>query len=73
MMHPAHAAPVHSPDSLTAIVAAAIAGLTTVFIALKLTGAIDWSWWWVWSPMLISLAIVLLIIVAALVIAARVR
>ena len=24
--------------------------LTILFIALKLTGYIDWSWWWVWSP-----------------------
>jgi hypothetical protein len=24
--------------------------LTLVFIILKLTGYIDWSWWWVLSP-----------------------
>jgi len=24
--------------------------LTLVFIVLKLTGTIDWSWWWVLSP-----------------------
>ena len=28
--------------------------LTIVFIILKLIGKIDWSWWWVWSPILIS-------------------
>lgn len=50
-----------------------IGALTILFIGLKLTGAIDWSWWWVWSPVLIGIALVLLIIVAALVIAARVR
>lgn len=34
--------------------------LTIVFITLKLTGFIDWSWWWVLSPSLISIALVLL-------------
>ncbi len=24
--------------------------LTIVFIALKLMGAITWSWWWVFAP-----------------------
>ncbi len=33
--------------------------LTIVFITLKLTETIDWSWWWVLSPMLIPLAIAL--------------
>ena len=28
--------------------------LTIVFIALKLTSVIDWSWWWVLSPLWIS-------------------
>lgn len=28
--------------------------LTIVFITLKLLGKIDWSWWWVLSPMWIS-------------------
>jgi len=27
--------------------------LTIVFIALKLTGYITWSWWWVLSPLLV--------------------
>lgn len=31
--------------------------LTIVFIILKLTGVIAWSWWWVFSPTLIGLAI----------------
>lgn len=25
--------------------------LTLVFIILKLTGTINWSWWWVLSPL----------------------
>lgn len=28
--------------------------LTIVFITLKLTGVIAWSWWWVLSPLWIS-------------------
>lgn len=33
--------------------------LTIVFIVLKLTDNIDWSWWWVLSPIWIPIAIVL--------------
>jgi hypothetical protein len=46
--------------------------LTILFVGLKLTGYINWSWWWVLSPLWISaliglaiLAIVLLIAVLA--------
>jgi len=37
--------------------------LTIVFIVLKLTKYIDWSWWWVLSPLWIGLALVLLVII----------
>lgn len=33
--------------------------LGIVFIVLKLTGNIDWSWFWVLSPFLASIAITL--------------
>lgn len=33
--------------------------LTIVFITLKLTKYIDWSWWWVLSPILIPIAFLL--------------
>jgi len=33
--------------------------LFVVFLILKLTNAIDWSWWWVTSPLWIPLVIVL--------------
>ncbi len=36
--------------------------LTIVFITLKLTGVIAWSWLWVLSPLWISFLLVLLII-----------
>ncbi len=35
--------------------------LTLLFIALKLTGYIDWSWWWVLSPIWIPVIILLVI------------
>jgi hypothetical protein len=33
--------------------------LFIVFLVLKLTGNIDWSWWWVTSPLWIPIAIAL--------------
>ena len=39
--------------------------LTIVFVVLKLTKVITWSWWWVLSPLwidLILLSIVLIIV-----------
>ena len=41
--------------------------LFIVFLILKLTGNIDWSWWWVTSPLWIPVAAVLVLIVIALV------
>jgi hypothetical protein len=41
--------------------------LFVVFLVLKLTGDIDWSWWWVTSPLWIPVAAALVIIVIALV------
>ncbi len=39
--------------------------LGVVFIVLKLTGHIDWSWWWVLAPFwLIPIAWVALVLVA---------
>ena len=42
-------------------------GLTLIFIYLKLTNQIDWSWWWVLSPIWIPLAVVGVFIVVALI------
>ena len=36
--------------------------LTIVFVTLKLLGKIDWSWWWVLSPMWICAAVVIAIL-----------
>ena len=41
--------------------------LTLLFIGLKLTNYIDWSWWWVlaplWIPFLVVVTLVLLLAV----------
>lgn len=39
--------------------------LTVLFIGLKLTGYIDWSWWWVLAPLWGQFVLVLVIIVIA--------
>lgn len=31
--------------------------LLLLFIGLKLTGHIDWSWWWVFAPVWVPLAV----------------
>lgn len=36
-----------------------LGALTILFIALKLTHVIDWSWWWVLAPLWIPVAVVL--------------
>lgn len=46
-------------------------GVTTIgllgvlFVALKLTGLIDWSWWWVTAPFWGGLALAGLIVLSA--------
>lgn len=37
--------------------------LGLLFITLKLTGYIDWSWWWVLSPFWISLILTVVLII----------
>lgn len=37
--------------------------ILVVFIILKLTKVIDWSWWWVLSPILLTLIVVVLILI----------
>ena len=36
--------------------------LTIAFIVLKLTNYIDWSWWWVLSPLWIPFIIVIVVV-----------
>ncbi len=37
--------------------------LFVVFLVLKLTGNIDWSWWWVTSPIWIPVALAFLFLI----------
>ena len=45
--------------------------LFVVFLVLKLTGNIDWSWWWVtsplWVPIAIAFGIIGIIFIAAII------
>lgn len=63
-----------SAESSTASGGIGFTGLLTIlFIALKLTGYITWSWWWVLSPLwiaaLTTIAILVLILLGAVVVA----
>jgi hypothetical protein len=40
--------------------------LLVVFIVLKLCGVIAWSWWWVLSPLWITLAIALIVLLLSM-------
>ena len=42
--------------------------LFLIFLVLKLCGVIDWSWWWVTSPLWISAGIGILFLLIALII-----
>lgn len=44
--------------------------LFTVFLVLKLTGVIAWSWWWVTAPLWAGLAIALAVMVVLFFVAA---
>ena len=42
-----------------------VALLTLLFVGLKLAGSIDWSWWWVLSPIWLPPAVALFLIFTA--------
>ncbi|CAF34081.2 Hypothetical-Protein / belonging to T4-LIKE GC: 762 [Synechococcus phage S-PM2] len=42
--------------------------LTVLFIGLKLTGNITWSWWWVLSPLWISALVAIVFLSFAVII-----
>lgn len=49
-----------------------ITGLLTVaFVVLKLCHVIDWSWWWVLSPLWISLAISVILVIIVVLVASK--
>jgi len=44
-----------------------VGGLQLLFIALKLCKVIDWSWWWVLSPIWISTILCVVLVVTILI------
>ena len=42
--------------------------LTLLFIGLKLCGVINWSWWWVLSPLLFQFGIVAVFLVISIIV-----
>ena len=45
--------------------------LAIIFIVLKLVGVINWSWWWVLSPIWISIILIIVIIIIMFVLKKR--
>ena len=45
--------------------------LTILFIGLKLMDYIDWSWWWVLSPLWLPFAIIMSIFILVLIFAKK--
>lgn len=43
-------------------------GLTFIFVIAKIWGKIDWSWWWVLSPIWISAIIAVFILIIVLIV-----
>ena len=41
--------------------------LTALFVILKLFKVINWSWWWVFSPIWISIGLVAVLILIAII------
>ena len=41
--------------------------LTLVFVVLKLLGKINWSWWWVLSPIWLSLSAAIIVAIVLIV------
>jgi hypothetical protein len=42
--------------------------LTVAFVVLKLCGVIAWSWWWVLSPIWITILLIIAIVVLAVIV-----
>ena len=45
--------------------------LTIVFITLKLLNVINWSWWWVLSPIWITTILVLAIVIISILLTSK--
>ena len=47
--------------------------LFIVFLVLKLTGVIDWSWWWVTSPLWIRVILAIMAIIVKTILEIKIR
>lgn len=47
--------------------------LFLVFLVLKLTKVIDWSWWWVTSPLWIHVILAVIVLLAVIAFKAYIR
>jgi hypothetical protein len=43
--------------------------LTLIFVVAKLFKAIDWSWWWIFSPLWIPVALIIGFLIIMLIVA----
>ena len=63
----------NKPEQKTTVVRSGGLGigsiLTIVFVVLKLCGVIDWNWFWVLSPIIFSIGLVVLLAIIAVVLA----
>ena len=61
-----------SEKQVTTVNSSILTILFVVFLVLKLTGSIDWSWWWVtsplWLPLVLTFLILSIIFVASIII-----
>jgi hypothetical protein len=61
-----------SEKQITTVNSSILTILFVVFLVLKLTGNIDWSWWWVtsplWLPLVLTFLILSIIFVASIII-----
>jgi|694.fasta_scaffold106969_1 hypothetical protein len=50
------------PSEITILNASLEMVLFVIFLTLKLTGVIDWSWWWITSPLWIPVLFMLTVL-----------
>lgn len=57
-------------DNVSVNIGGGFVGLLTIaFIVLKLIGQINWSWFWVLSPMIFSIGLGLLVLIIIIIVA----
>lgn len=45
--------------------------LFLLFVGLKLTGHVDWSWWWVTAPLWMPIGVVILVLAVGMLLVAE--